>query len=196
MAGTGRLRPALKFAAAAIVLYLMLASVLMSTYDFIRYGAFPAALIVVALGILYGVRRRDSSRRSSVRVLVDAPPGSDPARDLEARLDQYREAASRDPSRMPQLALRLLALSSLYEGRDPGQVRVVPRGGPRCREVRLLSGRRRRERGQGGCAGGGRLPRRAPLRNARGGCAGARPALPPSPRAPALTPTWPGSPSS
>ncbi len=77
------------------MLYLMLAFILMSTYEFVRYGVFPAALVIIALGLVYGVRRRArrSARPSNVRLLVDAPPGSDPARVLEERLDQYRKAA-------------------------------------------------------------------------------------------------------
>ena len=101
----------------------MLAFVLTSTYDFIRYGVFPAVLVIAALGIIYGVRGRGQSQRPSVRALVDAPPGSDPASYLEGRLGQYREAASRDPSKMPQLAMRLLALSYLYRERDPERSR-------------------------------------------------------------------------
>ncbi len=117
-----RMRPALRIAGALIALYLMLAFVLMSTYEFLRCGVLPVALIIVVLGILYGERRR-SAARTGVRVLVDAPPGHDAAQSLEKDLDQLREAASRDPSRMPRLALRLLALSSLYEIRDPDRSR-------------------------------------------------------------------------
>ncbi|MGC9076677.1 MAG: hypothetical protein ACP5HT_05520 [Conexivisphaera sp.] len=71
-----RLRPALRFRAIAFVLYLMLAFILMSTYEFVRYGVFPAALVIIALGLVYGVRRRArrSARPSNVRLLVDAPP--------------------------------------------------------------------------------------------------------------------------
>ena len=118
-----RLRPALRFLAIAFVLYLMLAFILMSMYEFVRYGVFPAALVIIALGLVYGVRRRArrSARPSNVRLLVDAPPGSDPARVLEERLDQYRKAAPRDPSMMPSLALRLATLSYMYGNRDPGK---------------------------------------------------------------------------
>ncbi len=84
---------------------------------FLYYAAVPTFIVLgVILAFYIPASRR--MRRESLIIFESSTDNREAAELIEARVAQLRESATNDPSRLPELAKRLAALSAYYRETD------------------------------------------------------------------------------